>query len=77
MTVTEFSRLYKIPHSVVYNAMFRIPYEDRRYRDGDYEHDALLKATREELLSRNAFHQSKLDKNNGYLKQLKEHNNGK
>lgn len=70
MTVTEFARLYRIPHSVVYNASFRIPYEDRRYCDGDYKHDVLMKATVEELLVRNSFHQSKLDKNNGYLHML-------
>ena len=70
MTVTEFARLYQIPHSVVYNASFRIPYEDRRYCDGDYKHDVLMKATVEELLVRNSFHQSKLDKNKGYLNML-------
>jgi len=70
MTVTEFARQYQIPHSVVYNASFRIPYEDRRYCDGDYKHDVLMKATVEELLVRNSFHQSKLDKNNGYLNML-------
>ena len=70
MTVTEFARLYRIPHSVVYNAAFRVPFEDRRKYDGDYPHDTLMKATREELTARNAFHQDKLDKNKGYLKQL-------
>ena len=72
MTVTEFSRLYQIPHSVVYNASFRIPYEERKYCDGDYTHDALKKATITELTSRNAFHQDKLNKNNKYLKILAE-----
>ena len=72
MTMTEFSRMYQIPHSIVYNAVFRIPFDDRRKYDGDYPHDALKKATKEELKSRNAFHQSKLDKNNGYLAVLSE-----
>ena len=72
MTVTEFARLYRIPHSVVYNASFRIPYEDRKYCDNDYRHDALKKATTEELKIRNAFHQDKLDKNNRYLELLSE-----
>ena len=70
MTVTEFARQYQIPHSVVYNAAYRIPYEERRTYDGNYPHDVLMKATVEELLVRNSFHQSKLDKNNGYLHML-------
>ena len=72
MTVTEFARVYQIPHSVVYNAAFRVPFDDRRKYDGDYPHDALMKATVEELTVRNSFHQDKLDKNNGYLKRLSE-----
>lgn len=72
MTVTEFARLYQIPHSVVYNASFRVPFEERRICDGDYTHEMLKKATVEELTSRNAFHQSKLEKNNGYLQRLSE-----
>ena len=67
MTVTEFARMYQIPHSVVYNAMFRMP-----KCDGDYTHDALKKATVEELTSRNAFHQGKIDKNVSYLLRMKE-----
>ena len=74
MTVTEFARQYRIPHSVVYNAAYRIPFEDRRKYDGDYPHDSLMKATVEELTGRNAFHQGKIDKNNGYLKQLEVNN---
>ena len=72
MTVTEFARMYQIPHSIVYNASFRVPFEKRREYDGDYPRDALKKATTEELNGRNAFHQSKLDKNNKYLKLLAE-----
>ena len=72
MTVTEFARIYQIPHSIVYNASFRVPFEERKYCDGDYRHEALKKATIAELTSRNAFHQGKLDKNNKYLKQLAE-----
>lgn len=72
MTVTEFARMYQIPHSVVYNAMFRMPYDERQKCDGDYTHDALKKATVEELTSRNAFHQGKIDKNVSYLMRLKE-----
>ena len=72
MTMTEFSRMYQIPHSIVYNAAFRIPFDDRRKYDGDYPHNALMKATTAELTSRNAFHQSKIDKNSGYLKRLAE-----
>lgn len=75
MTVTEFARIYQIPHSVVYNAAYRIPFEDREKYDGDYPHDAIKKATIEELTSRNAFHQGKLDKNNKYLKYLAEDRN--
>ena len=62
--------MYQIPHTVVYNASFRVPFAIRRKYDGDYPHDELMKATREELKTRNEFHQSKLDKNNMYLKQL-------
>ena len=72
MRITEFARRYQIPHSVVYNASFRVPFEERRECDGDYQHDALKKATIEELTTRNAFHQSKLEKNNGYLERLAE-----
>ena len=72
MTVTEFARLYQIPHSVVYNAAYRIPFEVRQKYDGDYPHDALMNATKEELVMRNAFHQDKLNKNNRYLKQMSE-----
>lgn len=72
MTVTEFARQYQIPHNVVYNAAYRIPYDERRTYDGDYTHDILMKATIEELLARNSFHKSKLDKNNRYLKRLEE-----
>lgn len=72
MTVTEFARTYQIPHSVVYNAMFRMPYEDRQKSFGDYPQEAIRKATIEELKSRNAFHQEKIDRNNGYLLLLKE-----
>jgi len=70
MTVTEFARLYKIPHSVVYNAAFRIAFDDRRKYDGNYPHDVLMQATTEELKARNKFHKDKLDKNNGYLNML-------
>ena len=70
MTITEFARQYQIPHSVVYNASFRVPFEDRRAYDGDYPHDALMTATLAELNSRNAFHLSKVDKNNQYLNSL-------
>ena len=72
MSITEFARNYQIPTSVVYNASFRVPYEDRREYDGDYPHDALLAATTEELTNRNAFHQEKIDRNNTYLKALSE-----
>lgn len=75
MTVTEFARQYQIPHSVVYNAAYRIPYDERRTYDGDYPHDMLMKATVEELLVRNSFHQSKLDKNKGYLNRLVDERN--
>ena len=70
MTVTEFARQYQIPHSVVYNAAYRIPYDERRTYDGNYPHDVLIKATVEELLFRNSFHQRKLDKYIGYLYML-------
>ena len=72
MTVTEFARMYKIPHSVVYNASFRIPFESRRNYEGDYPHNEIMNATITELKQRNAFHQDKLDKNNRYLKHLME-----
>lgn len=72
MTVTEFARLHRIPHSVVYNASFRIPFEERRRCKGNYPHETLTRATTEELKSRNRFHQDKLNKNNKYLKALSE-----
>lgn len=70
MSITEFARMYQIPHSVVYNASFRVPYDDRRKYDGDYPHDALMTATVAELNSRNAFHLSKVEKNSQYLNRL-------
>ena len=72
MTVTEFARMYQIPHSVVYNASFRIPYEVRSRCDTDYPAEELMKATRAELNGRISFHQEKVDKNSSYLKVLSE-----
>ena len=72
MTVTEFARIYHIPHTVVYNASFRIPFESRQNYEGDYPHNEIMNATITELKQRNAFHQDKLDKNNRYLKQRTE-----
>ena len=72
MTVTEFARIHRLQHSVVYNASFRIPYEVRSQCDMDYPEDELRKATEEELNSRIRYHQERVDKNKGYLKLLKE-----
>ena len=72
MTVTEFARQYQIPHSVVYNASFRIPYEIRSKCDMDYPVDELMKATETELNGRISYHQEKVDKNKQYMKLLKE-----
>lgn len=72
MTVTEFARRYKLPHSVVYNASFRIPYEIRSKCDMDYPTEELMKATRTELNVRMQFHQDRVDRVKGYMKALDE-----
>ena len=72
MTVTEFARTYRIPHSVVYNASFRIPYEIRSKCDMDYPESELMKATETELNGRISYHQEKVEKNKQYLNLLKE-----
>ena len=71
MTVTEFARKYELPHSVVYNAHFRIPYEDRSNADGDYTERELYIATAEELKSSIEYHKAKLNKSKERLLNIK------
>jgi hypothetical protein len=70
MTVTEFARKYKIPQSTVYNASFRIPFEQRKEYNNNYPVDELIRVTKEELKGRIEYHQQRVDTNSAYLQTL-------
>lgn len=70
MTVTEFARKYKIPQSTVYNASFRIPFEQRKEYNNNYPVNELLQATYDELKGRIEYHQQRVDTNSAYLQTL-------
>lgn len=70
MTVTEFAKKYNIPHSTVYSASFRIPFERRKEYNNNYPVDELLQATEDELKNRIDYHQQRVDTNSSYLQIL-------